>query len=189
MFGRTLDVASPVVSKLVDELEAQLVEKRRRVVLVAHSQGGIIQSNVLSALLQRAGDPDGGALQAALARLEVYSFCSAADEFAGKGVVFAEHFAAEFDFVARIGVLHFSGKLAELEGGPRPPAANEWNGEVFVYPRVQPGQGHLLKEMVLPVLVKGPFGWRSRFYTRYFRASDAHRKVGHVYVEKDDPGL
>jgi acetyl esterase/lipase len=185
MFGRTLDVDVPVVARAASLIEAQLVAKRRRVVVVGHSQGGIILSNVVHALLLRAGgDP---ALAAALPRLEVYSFCSAADDSLGGGVVFAEHFAAQMDFVARVGVLHFSGKLAELEGGPRPAGADEWNGEVHVLAREMPGQGHLMKEMVLPVLVKGPFWRASRFYRRYFKDSKEYLPVSHVLVERDEP--
>lgn len=186
VFGRTLDIASPVVAQLADAVETQLVDRKRRVVVVAHSQGGIILSNVMRGLMDRAREPDGSALAEALPQLEVFSFCSAADEFAGAGTVFAEHFVAEMDFVARIGVLHFSGKLAELdpERSTRPPEADEWNGDVFVLRRDLPGQGHLLKEFLLPIFVAGPFGRASRFYRRYFKESPQWRAISHVIVER-----
>lgn len=183
MFGRTLDMACPVVKELADAVERQLVAENRRVVIIAHSQGGIILSNTVRELLERSRAPGGVSLAVALRRLEVYSFCSAADEFDGKGEIFAEHFAAEYDFVARIGVLHFSGKLAELENTKRPKEADEWNGEVFTLERKLPGQGHLFKEFILPVLVKGPFGQGSRLYQKYFKASPEHQKITHTMVE------
>lgn len=183
MFGRTLDMACPVVNELADAVEGQLVAEHRRVVIIAHSQGGIILSNTVRELLERSRAPGGVSLAVALRRLEVYSFCSAADEFSGKGEIFAEHFASEYDFVARIGVLHFSGKLAELENSKRPKEADEWNGEVFTLKRKFPGQGHLFKEFLLPVLVKGPFGQDSRFYQKYFKASPKHQNIKHTMVE------
>jgi pimeloyl-ACP methyl ester carboxylesterase len=161
MFGRTLDVSYAYVAEIAAEISKHL-SAGRRVTVVAHSQGGIILSNVVGALLA------GGAPAAVLARLEAYSFCSAADESPGAGRVFAEHFAAENDFVARVGALHFSGALAKLAGVDPPAGAAEWNGHMHVLPKAAPGQGHLMKEMILPVFVAGLFGRDSQLWRKYF---------------------
>lgn len=73
----------------------------KRVVLISHSQGGIILSAWLDQLLDDFPHSQ-------LAKLEIYTFASAANHFSAPGsAVFnrIEHFVNERDFVARIGAM------------------------------------------------------------------------------------
>lgn len=94
-----------------------------RIVLVAHSQGGIIVSAWVDQLI--ADLPP-----ALLTRVEVYTFGSAASHFAlradGEGA-FArvEHFANMHDLVAQFGVLHYA-----RGGAYAPSRAAQGEGEV-----------------------------------------------------------
>lgn len=164
ILGRTLDTVSDAVPACVEAVVHQL-SLGRKVVLIAHSQGGIILSNVTKQLIilaERVSDDQGVrdgryamAFKDGLSRVEAFSFCSAADEFpSGRSGPFAEHFAAESDFVSRIGVLHFGG----LEG---------WNGKVHCLPETSIGNGHLMKEHILPSMLEGLFGRKSTFWRNY----------------------
>ncbi|GAB0493484.1 hypothetical protein MMPV_004767 [Pyropia vietnamensis] len=136
LLGRSLDIASRPVEVIAQRLGRDL-RQGVRVVLLAHSQGGIIASNVVRSLLRDAAMGDAAVLStswgepapvppsetttplttAHLAQLEVYTWASAADDMPharlpdGSTVPFCEHFAAEGDLVARIGALTFSGAL------------------------------------------------------------------------------
>lgn len=90
--------------------KAVLDRRRKRIVIIAHSQGGIIASAWADMLLTDVP-------QELLARVEVYTFASAANHFSrpaaapdGRGQTFAhvEHFANEYDFVAQFGVLGYA---------------------------------------------------------------------------------
>lgn len=153
ILGRTLDVASAPAQEMYTRVQMQL-DKGRRVILVAHSQGGIILSNVLRLLVANNN-------QEQLRRLESYSFASAADE--SPCGPFAEHFATQLDFVARIGALTFSGALDDHSDKSR----QHWNGRMYMLPANLPGQGHLMKEMLLPALKQGLYGRQSRFWNKY----------------------
>lgn len=145
LLGRSLDIASRPVEVISRRLREDLC-KGRRVVLLAHSQGGIIASNVVRSLLRDAAAGDAAALAAEwggaeeggaprvplsgtplttalLAHLEVYTWASAADDMPhgrlpdGSTVPFCEHFAAQGDLVSRLGALTFSGALAAGDDG------------------------------------------------------------------------
>ncbi len=208
ILGRTFDSAQRPAVALIPRIVFQLA-KGRRVVLVAHSQGGIIVSNVVKRLvaLARAYGPDAAdddalrlrntlfaygcdwgevtcmdtsdvlrrAFCDGLSRVEVYTFASAADEF--EHGPFTEHFAAEMDFVSRIGALHFSGTL----DGRRRAA---WNGDVFMLRKELGAQGHLMKEMLLPAMKQGVFGQDSVFWQKYCQNGSArHLPVDHHLIE------
>lgn len=181
---------------VVREIERQLA-KGRRVLVIAHSQGGIILSNVVHRLVEKARTSS-NALQS-LRRLETYTFCSAADEFHGAAdpsgtsavVPFAEHFATRYDFIARIGVLEASGVLSDCKRswGTRERSkalereTEPWNGAVHVLNG--PGQGHFLKEMVFPSMFAGEFGQQSQLWCRYFdKTSSKYTSVSHHILEK-----
>lgn len=96
-------------------------KKRHKVVVIAHSQGGIIISNVVKMLIH---DPRCNSL---LKHLEIYTFASAHDEYPSSltksqstKVPFTEHFANDRDYVAEVGVLKnvnkTSGKVYEKSG-------------------------------------------------------------------------
>lgn len=171
ILGRTLDVRDAVAKGILDEIEREL-SAEKKVVVIAHSQAGIILSQVVKELVLACKDDSTRASR--LQQLEVYTFGSAADDFAGwkhpatgKVVPFAEHFAAEDDIVSRIGVLTYSGKLPlpkNAKGSYRDPS---WNGEVHMLPRHLPCNGHLMKEHLLPALHIPLFGSESFFMTQY----------------------
>ncbi|CAK9785273.1 hypothetical protein CC85DRAFT_285337 [Cutaneotrichosporon oleaginosum] len=90
--------------------KAVLDPRRKRIVIIGHSQGGIITSAWVDMLLTDVPAE-------LLARVEVYTFASAANHFSrpaaaadGRGQTFAhvEHFANENDFVAQFGVLGYA---------------------------------------------------------------------------------
>ncbi len=113
--------------------EALLAPSKKRVVVICHSQGTIIMANVLRALvddefrdvLLKEGQKTKAASRKApelkalgdldlLQKLEIYTFANAADVMrhapglmtaAGHAVPYLEHFANEFDLVARTGIL------------------------------------------------------------------------------------
>ena len=211
ILGRTLDCASRPALALFPRIIRQLA-LGRRVVLVAHSQAGIIVSNVVKRLvaLAKVYGPDSTNVDPAfrwrntifaysceraeipvhidkpdvlhkafidgLSRVEVYTFGSAADEF--EHGPFAEHFATELDFVARVGALHFSGVLDNKK-------CESWNGNVFMLRKELGAQGHLMKEMMLPAMKKGLFGHDSMFWQKYCEVHGAqHIPVDHHLIEE-----
>jgi len=202
--GRSLNCASEPAFTLVSAVIRQLA-KGRRVVLVAHSQGGIICSNVVNYLVKcakeaapnsKSNNINGNAttdrsllrtgfelhpyhkdaFADGLARLEVYTFASAADESQSiPSGPFAEHFATEDDFISRIGVLEFSKKHKKYR---------EWNGTVYKLDAKHEFQGHLVKEMILPAMKKGLFANDSVFWRKYCSKNhNMHVAVDHHRVE------
>jgi len=84
----------------------------RKVVLLAHSEGGIMASMVIERLLV---EMDVNQLN----KLEIYTFGSAADKFVdGRGKIqHIEHFANWYDYVAQTGVLHFKNMYPKFYSG------------------------------------------------------------------------
>lgn len=96
--------------------------KRKKVILVLHSQGGLEGSIILDWLMNQHS-------QEAMQRLEIYTFGNAANHFNDprtsqdeesapmgsdkRAVGWIEHYANSEDFVARWGVIHFKKKTAE----------------------------------------------------------------------------
>jgi hypothetical protein len=114
--------------------QALLNESTIKVVLLGHSQGGLIVTLVVDRLLAEMS-------QDVLAKLEVYTFASAANHLSNplesraisreeRGTAqektdrarerhvihYVEHFANERDFVSRVSVLHFSGRVQQFYG-------------------------------------------------------------------------
>ena len=75
----------------------QALKTHDSVKIIAHSQGGIITSQVLR-LLQQYQNPE------AYKNLEVYTFGSGTDEDVSLPGVYQEHFANSEDFVAQVGI-------------------------------------------------------------------------------------
>ncbi|ORY22689.1 hypothetical protein BCR39DRAFT_551019 [Naematelia encephala] len=106
----------------------------KRVVLIAHSQGGIIASTWLDQLL--ADFPT-----SQLNKLEIYTFASASNHFSAPsdGSLSSpfgriEHFANSRDFVADIGVLAFApneNRAVMPPGGTVPKAGGRYAGRIF----------------------------------------------------------
>ena len=123
MLGRTFDFVSAPAEYALERVSLALTDPEKdRVILMGHSQGGIIVSNVVSGLIERfSGDHE------RMSKLEVYTFGSAADRIRTdpeldtpqRHVPFIEHFANTQDMVAGLGVLErgltVSGKVYTLE--------------------------------------------------------------------------
>jgi len=109
IYERTLDKYAPVTLDVFDKIQKSL-DAGKKVRLIAHSQGGIIASNLLKKF-QALGKP---------VDLELFTFASAADEDVVVPGVYQEHFCNEWDFVARIGMLNesTSGNRYTLEKTP-----------------------------------------------------------------------
>ena len=126
------------------------MQKSYKVVVIAHSQGGLIISNVVKMLLQ---DHGGNPL---LNQLEVYTFASAHDEYPSSctdalkhQVPFTEHFANNDDYVAQVGVLNAGSKKTV--------------GSIYI----KNGAGHLLNFHYLRDFVHGKYEGKegSRLYS------------------------
>lgn len=108
-FGRTMQIVSTLETSVANILEDAL-NSHSKVVLIAHSQGGIISTGALYQLTGRLT----GTRSMLLNKLEVYTFASAATEL-DLPQVYAEHFYHTRDYVALIGVAgntrKFSGRL------------------------------------------------------------------------------
>lgn len=97
VFGRTFDIEDKETYHLYVILKKALRDKDK-VIVLAHSQGGIIISQLINHLMNEE-NPN-------LYKLEVYTFASAADEMP-VGPYYVEHFANKYDYVARIGVIEY----------------------------------------------------------------------------------
>ncbi|KAF9392342.1 hypothetical protein CPC16_003378 [Podila verticillata] len=94
-----------------------LNEDNHKVVLIGHSQGGIIVSMVVDRLLDTLEERH-------LKKLEVYTFASAANHMHGGNVLHRiEHFANNYDFVARTGVMAYHSTVIE---------GNQYDGHLYV---------------------------------------------------------
>lgn len=149
VLGRTFDFKTDLAEYVLDVV-ARLLRGYERVVLIGHSQGGIVVANVLNSLVRSADD------RTRLERLEIYTFGSAADEMLGgcgmqpddlQDLPYCEHFANGFDFVARFGVIACTSSIL---------------GTLFVN---ESRTGHLLNAHYLPGFELGEYcGKKSRLY-------------------------
>lgn len=102
IYGRTFNKILHTDIELAQTLIPYLNDK---VIVIAHSQGGIIINNIVRYLIEQNID---------LSNLEIYTFASASDELVS-GDYYAEHFANTIDYVSSIGVLeyfyNYQGKL------------------------------------------------------------------------------
>ncbi|KAL7416945.1 hypothetical protein BDY24DRAFT_378786 [Mrakia frigida] len=132
--------------------DALLNSDTKKVVVIAHSQGGIILSLVVDWLL--ADLPE-----SALRKLEIYTFASAATHFnSPRGsngehqITTVEHFANSFDPVARIGVLQWWKPHSGHSGQDQ----DRFYGKLFVRDKIS---GHLLNQHYLQSLTPQNNGW------------------------------
>ena len=103
VFGRTFDMMDATTKHLYHTLKKALLEEEK-VVVLAHSQGGIIVANILTAILH---DKD---VSDKICKLEVYTFASASDDMP-TGEYYCEHYANTLDYVARIGILEYKDEM------------------------------------------------------------------------------
>ncbi|TGZ77422.1 hypothetical protein EX30DRAFT_199684 [Ascodesmis nigricans] len=154
----------------------------KRVVIMAHSQGGIIVSSVIDALYA-------DLMPEAFDKLEIYTFGCAATRFCNpprpltpsesgltpptpthpRQIAAIEHYVNDHDYVARIGVLHF------VRGKPR----NQYVGRVFT--RLNVG-GHLFNQHYLQNMFAGE---RPEFLEAVVRVEDSVA-VKRAAVEGDE---
>lgn len=145
--GRTFDYASGTAAYALERVASAIENPSLdRVILMGHSQGGIIVSNVVAGLTERfTGDAS------LLGKLEVYTFASACDFMPVDGaldtptrrVPYLEHFANTGDLVAKLGVLEIPLDI---------------NGRVYRLEKA----GHLLNAHYLPDIGQRRYAWRPR---------------------------
>jgi predicted alpha/beta hydrolase family esterase len=139
IFGRTFNILDKETQEIFQTLY-KAIKTKDKVIILAHSQGGIIISQLIDHFLDNDID---------ISNIEVYTFASASDEMA-KGNYYVEHFANKYDYVARIGVLEY---------------ASNFYGNVFV----RKGAGHLLNIHYLQPLSKGEFCVGRSRLSRYLK--------------------
>ena len=152
VMGRSFDFVTSPAAYALERLSTALSNPEKdRVILIGHSQGGIIVSNVVAGLIERFGGD-----QMRLGKLEVYTFASACDHMKvdttldkpERRVPYIEHFANTGDLVAKMGVLEEKLPI---------------NGKVYTLSK----PGHLLNAHYLPELEKDDaYAW-----------TDAHGKA------------
>ncbi|KAF8542015.1 hypothetical protein BDD12DRAFT_877312 [Trichophaea hybrida] len=147
---RCFSYATKDTRRTYEHLKVALIDQNiTKVVVIAHSQGGIILSAALDMLF---ADLPSGVFE----KLEVYTFGCAANHFNNPlcrlpvqedknprqtrhQINYIEHYWNEYDFVARFGTLHFT----------RNKASNRFVGDVFV----NKGQGgHLMNQHYLDIM-------------------------------------
>jgi hypothetical protein len=141
VLGRTFNW-NTLLTQYVHDVVTRSLCGYSKVVLIGHSQGGIVVADVANALVQSLKD------KSLLANLEIYTFASAADEMNahkqlseqfGRLVPYYEHFSNGHDFVARIGAIGCRDNIA---------------GQHFVSPD---RTGHLLNAHYLPAFEQGEY--------------------------------
>jgi hypothetical protein len=115
------------------------------VVLIAHSQGGIVAASIIDWLY-------GELTNETMRKLEVYTFGNAARHFRNPAlreghpeqvIQYIEHYANSQDFVANIGVLEFTSQMARYS------SCDLFAGHVFK----REGSGHLLNMHYLDTML------------------------------------
>lgn len=153
--GRTLQPISTLEASVAIILEEAL-NTHQKVVLIAHSQGGIITTGALKKLVSKLT----GSRARLLNKLEVYTFASAATEF-NFPQINAEHFSHQRDYVARIGV---AGNC------------NRFTGRVFNFD----ASGHLLNTHYLKSFIG------NKFLAEDGRASQLYQKLNQPHKILDE---
>lgn len=153
--GLYLDLVECIRGKVVDEpteparVAAKHVGealKERKVVVIAHSQGTIIASNMLDLL--RIEVAEGRLTQQQLAGLELYMFASCADTVdsqVGSDHIFIENFANQHDFVANLGSGAPKSTFVATRPGTNVPQMR-LDGDLFVH---HGASGHLINQHYL----------------------------------------
>ena len=136
LVGRDFDVTYEIMNSTQKKISESL--KTKKVKVIAHSQGGVIINDIIRYLNNKGVD---------LSNLEVFTFASPADGANTSKGLYQEHFANEFDWVARVGLMHDDYKTPNL------------------YKRVA-AYGHLLNKNYLTAFLKGSYCQKkSRLYS------------------------
>ena len=108
-FKRSTEPARTAVHPISEALKNP---EKKRVIVIAHSQGTIIMANVLRTLIQQCHEHPQNEVD--LNKLEIYAFANCADEMRyapnlrtlqNNPVPWIENFANQYDLVARLGML------------------------------------------------------------------------------------
>ncbi|KAL8957343.1 MAG: hypothetical protein Q9193_005357 [Seirophora villosa] len=174
---RCLSYSTEDVRVTCEVLRGYLVDEEvKKVVLVTHSQGGIIVSMVVNYLLaELSGEMMG--------KLEIYTFGSAAAQFnnpprtstfqSSPSIPHIEHFANEYDMVPRWGVLYAIRSLL----------TDRYAGEVFVR---KGATGHLFMEHYLDPIFPLPGHQSKAKATGSAKARRVNADADHGVEEADD---
>ncbi|OGM50004.1 hypothetical protein ABOM_001260 [Aspergillus bombycis] len=136
LIQRDLDYKTQDIRQGRAQLRAALqAPQTKKVVLIAHSQGGIVAASIIDWLYGELTSEEMG-------KLEIYTFGNAARHFRNPAVgeaqtevvKYIEHYANSEDFVANIGVLQFTSEAARYS------SSDLFAGHVFK----RDGTGHLL---------------------------------------------
>jgi hypothetical protein len=139
LMGRTFNRTVNITLKMFNHIKP-ILEQGNKVVLLGHSQGGIIVSNIVRLIIE-------SGLPLSDGQLEVYTLAGAQDEFSTIEGMCCEHFANEKDYVARIGVLNYKDRI---------------EGDHYVR---DGATGHLLNAHYLEALTRGAYcGGNSKLY-------------------------
>ncbi|KAL4820256.1 hypothetical protein BDW67DRAFT_153778 [Aspergillus spinulosporus] len=169
-------------------------EHTKKVVLIAHSQGGIIASAILDWLHAELGDEE-------LRKLEVYTFASAARALRnpsrtmngdgegknGRALGYVEHYANTEDFVSKLGVLQFTSRSSSSSASSHAstnyihnqhnhqnPPFNHFYGPVFI----REGSGHLLNMHYLDTMFSEESGFMDKLVNLPMDGGIVQRPLG-----------
>ncbi|KAF7593556.1 hypothetical protein BBP40_011284 [Aspergillus hancockii] len=152
LIQRDLDYKTQDIRQGRAQLRAALqAPQTKKVVLIAHSQGGIVAASIIDWLYGELTDET-------MSKLEIYTFGNAARHFRTPAiretqteqvVKYIEHYANSEDFVANIGILQFTSEAARYSN------SDLFAGHVFK----REGTGHLLNMHYLDAM----FGDQQRF--------------------------
>lgn len=147
IMDRTFKIGTKVTQSIYRVL-IEALNKYDRVVIISHSQGGIITSEVVNQLIN---DEEYHSL---CEKLEIYTFANATNQMSKHEqlstkkrtvVPHIEHFANQKDFISRIGVLHYSHQV---------------EGRIYT----NNSSGHLLNIHYLVQFLNGDFGKTNKLY-------------------------
>lgn len=146
IMGRTFNIKADVTKRLSEQLLADIQDDDiEKIVIIAHSQGGIISSNLLKGLHCQCAEEIED-------KVELYTFASAADENTND-FFRQEHFANTLDYVAQIGVIRH---------------AEDTNGPLYTTDKT----GHLLNIHYLPYFVEGEYCDKKSQLFQYFQRAE-----------------
>lgn len=155
IMDRTFKMGTKVTQSIYKVL-LEALNKYEKVVILSHSQGGIITAELVNKLVE---DP---LFEHLSEKLEVYNFASATNHMLKhdrlsleKGVMIPhiEHFANTKDFISKIGVLHYKD-----------------NVEGILY--TNESSGHLLNIHYLVQFLSGEFGIDNKLYSYIPKETD-----------------
>lgn len=167
IMDRTFKMGTKVTDSIYEAIITAL-ENYNKVVVLSHSQGGIIVAEIVNRLVNDEKNHE------LAEKLEVYTFASAAnymekhDELTEEKkelVPYMEHFANTKDFISRIGILHYKD---EIEG--------------YLY--TNNSSGHLLNIHYLVQFLNGDFGKTNKLFKYIPTNTDKDAEINDLKSQK-----